>query len=124
MALKFVCICTILTPQPTKILVLPLFYVNDLQTHATNCQSGTRGQPLVLMSRRSLHACALQNRSTHRRVFPRPIIQGAGAKAPHWKMAGKLEPLKMEPLEVEAEEGEGNEGLSCQQEDGTFVPLQ
>lgn len=42
-----------------------------------------------------------------------PITQGAGAKAPSWKMSGKLEPLKMEPLEVEeAEEGEGNEGLS------------
>lgn len=46
--------------------------------------------------------------------FPlQPITQSAGAKAPRWKMAGKLEPLKMEPLEVEeAEEGEGNEGLS------------
>lgn len=47
--------------------------------------------------------------------FPplQPVTQGAGAKAPRWKMAGKLEPLKMEPLEVEeAEEDEGNEGLS------------
>ncbi|XP_032983962.1 synaptonemal complex central element protein 1-like [Rhinolophus ferrumequinum] len=36
-----------------------------------------------------------------------PITQGAGAKAPRWKMSGKLEPLKMEPLEVEeAEEGQ------------------
>lgn len=42
--------------------------------------------------------------------LPQPIIQGASAKAPRWKMAGKLEPLKMEPLDGEAEAGEGNEG--------------
>lgn len=110
---RFICVCTILTPQPTKALVLPVFYLNALQRHATNFQSGTRDGPLV-MSRRTRHACALQSISSLQ-FFPplQPITQGAGAKAPRWKMAGKLEPLKMEPLEVEeAEEGEGNKGLS------------
>lgn len=91
-----------------------MFYLSELQRHATNCQSGARDRPLVTMSRRTRHACAQQSTSTLLCFFPlQPITQGAGAKAPRWKMAGKLEPLKVELLEVEeAEEGEGNEGLS------------
>lgn len=112
---SLICVCTILTPQPTKALVLPVFYLNELQRHASNCQSGARDGPLAVLRRRTRHACALQSISTGQCFFPplQPITQGAGAKAPRWKMAGKLEPLKMEPLEVEeAEEDEGNEGLS------------
>lgn len=110
---RFICVCTILTPQPTKALVLPVFYLNALQRHATNFQSGMRDGPLVIMSRRTRHACALQSISSLQFFLPSNRSPKAQARKPHWKMAGKLEPLKTEPLEVEeAEEGEGNEGLS------------
>lgn len=68
---RFICVCTILTPQPTKALVLPVFYLNALQRHATNFQSGMRDGPLVIMSRRTRHACALQSISSLQ-FFPPP----------------------------------------------------
>lgn len=68
----FIRVCTILTPQPTKALVLPVFYLSELQRHATNCQSGARDRPLVTMSRRTRHACAQQSTSTLLCFFPPP----------------------------------------------------
>lgn len=85
---RFICVGTILTPQPTKALVLPVFYLNALQSHATNCQSGP-----------GRSACHHEQMDTARmrtaeHFYPpvllplQPITQSAGAKARVGKWRG------------------------------------